>query len=303
MSSGTDSAHGAARDSGAARDTGAAQDSGAARDSGAAQGGGTGSGARAAHPPVAVVTGASSGIGAASARLLAADGFHVVAAARRTDRIDKLAAEIGGTAVRCDVTDQPQVDALAAAVAALPGDCQVLVNNAGGAYGLDPVVSADLTDWRTMFEVNVFGTQRVTRALLPALEASGRGTIVMITSTAARDVYEGGSGYTAAKHAQQAVGGTLRLELSGRPVRVVEIAPGMVATEEFSLVRFHGDADRAAAVYEGVDNPLTAEDVADCVAWTVRLPHHVNIDQLVVRPLAQAAAHKVHRGPMRRSDQ
>ncbi len=283
MSSGTDSARGAAQDNSTA-------------------GNGTGA-AAVGDRPIAVVTGASSGIGAASARLLAADGFHVVAAARRTDRIDKLAAEIGGTAVSCDVTDPAQVDALAAAVAALPGDCRVLVNNAGGAYGLDPVESADLTDWHTMFEVNVFGTQRVTRALLPALEASGQGTIVMITSTAARDVYEGGSGYTAAKHAQQAIGGTLRLELSGRPVRVVEIAPGMVATEEFSLVRFHGDEDRAAAVYDGVDKPLTAEDVADCVAWTVRLPHHVNIDQLVVRPLAQAAAHKVHRTPVHRPDQ
>ncbi|MGA8116425.1 MAG: SDR family NAD(P)-dependent oxidoreductase [Actinocatenispora sp.] len=246
--------------------------------------------------PVAVVTGASSGIGAASARRLAAHGYHVVAAARRTDRITALAAEIDGTAVTCDVTDEAQVDALAAAVAELPGDCRVLVNNAGGAYGMDPVESADLADWHIMFEVNVFGAQRVTRALLPALVASGQGTIVMITSTAARDVYEGGAGYTAAKHAEQAIAGTLRLELSGRPVRVVEIAPGMVATEEFSLVRFHGDQDRADSVYQGVDRPLTGDDVADCVAWTVTLPHHVNIDQLVIRPLAQAAAHKVHRG-------
>lgn len=248
-----------------------------------------------ARRPVAVVTGASSGIGAASARHLAAAGYHVVAAARRADRIAALAADIDGTAVPCDVTDAAQVDALAATVAGL-GDCQVLVNDAGGAYGLDPVESADLTDWDTMYQVNVVGTQRVTAALLPALEASRRGTIVMITSTAAHGVYEGGAGYTAAKHAQQAVTETLRLELSGRPIRVVEIAPGMVATEEFSLTRFHGDAERAAKVYEGVPEPLTADDIADCVTWAVTLPQHVNIDRLVVRPLAQAANHKVFKG-------
>jgi NADP-dependent 3-hydroxy acid dehydrogenase YdfG len=246
--------------------------------------------------PIAVVTGASSGIGAATARRLAADGFHVVAAARRGERIEKLAAEIGGTAIGCDVTDQAQVDALASAVAGLPGECRVLVNNAGGAFGLDPVESSNLADWRAMFEVNVFGTQRVTQALLPALEASRRGTIVMMTSTAADIVYEGGAGYTGAKHAQGALTRTLRLELAGRPVRIVEIAPGMVATDEFALNRFHGDAQRAAAVYQGVEEPLTAEDIAECVAWTVGLPQHVNIDQLVVRPLAQAAQHKVHRG-------
>jgi NADP-dependent 3-hydroxy acid dehydrogenase YdfG len=246
--------------------------------------------------PVAVVTGASSGIGAATARALAADGFHVVAAARRTERIGKLAAEIGGTAVGCDVTDQAQVDALAAAVAGLGGPVRVLVDNAGGAYGLDPVGSTDLADWETMYAVNVFGTLRVTRALLPALEASGEGTIVMITSVAGHVVYEGGAGYSGAKHAQHAMAATLRLELAGRPLRVVEVAPGMVATEEFSLTRFHGDAGRAATVYDGVDHPLTAEDVAECVRWTVSLPRHVNIDQLTVRPVAQAAQHKVHKG-------
>ncbi|GAA4218062.1 SDR family oxidoreductase [Actinocatenispora rupis] len=246
--------------------------------------------------PVAVVTGASSGIGAASARHLAAAGYHVVAAARRAGRIAELAAEIDGTAVPCDVTDPAQVTALAAAVDRIDGDCRVLVNNAGGAYGLDPVETADLADWDTMYQVNVVGTQRVTAALLPALTASRRGTIVMITSTAAHGVYEGGAGYTAAKHAEQAVTETLRLELSGRPVRVVEIAPGMVATEEFSLTRFHGDSDRAAKVYEGVPEPLTADDIAECVAWTVGLPQHVNVDRLVVRPLAQAANHKVFKG-------
>jgi NADP-dependent 3-hydroxy acid dehydrogenase YdfG len=246
--------------------------------------------------PIAVVTGASSGIGAASARRLAAAGYHVVAAARRRDRIDPLAADIGGTAVACDVTDPAQVDELAAAVAGLGGPCEVLVNNAGGAYGMEPVAEADLADWHTMYEVNVVGAQRVTAALLPALEASRRGTVVFITSVAGHVVYENGAGYTAAKHAEHAVAATLRLELFGRPVRVIEIAPGLVATEEFSLTRFHGDAERAAAVYDGVPDPLTADDIAACVAWTVALPHHVNIDQMTVRPLAQAAQHKLYKG-------
>jgi NADP-dependent 3-hydroxy acid dehydrogenase YdfG len=220
----------------------------------------------------------------------------VVAAARRADRITALAAELDGTAVTCDITDAAQVAALADTVSELPGELRVLVNNAGGAYGLEPVESADLADWDTMWRVNVIGTQRVTAALLPQLVASHAGTIVMITSTAAYGVYEGGAGYTAAKHAEQAVTETLRLELAGRPVRVVEIAPGMVATEEFSLTRFHGDADRAARVYDGVAEPLTADDVAECVRWSVELPQHVNIDRLVVRPLAQAAQHKVIKG-------
>lgn len=247
---------------------------------------------------VAVVTGASSGIGAASARRLAADGFHVVVAARREDRLAALAAEIDGTAVPCDVTVQDDVDRLATTVAELPGPCQLLVNNAGGAKGFEPVASASVEQWQWMYDVNVLGSLRVTRALLPALAASGAGTVVMLTSVAGHIVYEGGAGYAAAKHGQAAVSQTLRLELAGRPVRVVEIAPGMVATEEFSLVRFAGDADKAAKVYEGVENPLTAEDVADCISWCATRPHHVNIDRLVVRPLAQAAQHKVHRGPI-----
>src|SRR5262249_39104571 len=198
--------------------------------------------------PVAVVTGASSGIGAATARRLAGSGFQVVAAARRTGRIQELAAEIGGTAVPLDVTDQASVDALAAAVP----DCRVLVNNAGGALGMDPIERADPADWQWMFDVNVLGVLRVTRALLPALEASGAGHVVLVGSPAGRIVYEGGGGYTAAKHAAAALRETLRLELAGRPVRVSEIAPGMVATEEFSVKRFRGDAERAAAVYAGV---------------------------------------------------
>ncbi|HEY8533986.1 MAG TPA: SDR family NAD(P)-dependent oxidoreductase [Micromonospora sp.] len=249
---------------------------------------------------IAVVTGASSGIGAATARRLAAEGFHVVAAARRADRLKALAEEIaaaGGTAtpIPCDVTSDASVADLARAVRDLPGSVTLLVNNAGGALGLDPIEKGSVADWQWMYDVNVLGTLRVTQALLPALEASGAGTIVVVSSTAGLTVYEGGGGYTAAKHAETALTETLRLELCGRPIRVIEIDPGMVRTEEFSLVRFRGDAQRAAAVYEGVPNPLTAEDIADCIAWCATRPHHVNVDRLVVRPLAQAAQHKVHR--------
>lgn len=249
---------------------------------------------------VAVVTGASSGIGAATVRRLAAEGFHVLAAARRTDRLADLVKEVetsGGsaTAVGCDVTSDESVASLAAAAATAPGPVTLLVNNAGGARGLDPVETGRVGDWQWMYDVNVLGTLRVTQALLPALVASESGTVVIVSSTAGFTVYEGGGGYAAAKHAQTAVAGTLRLELCGRPVRVVEIDPGMVQTEEFALVRFGGDADRAEAVYAGVPEPLVAEDVADCVAWCATRPHHVNVDRLVVRPLAQAAQHKVHR--------
>ena len=240
---------------------------------------------------IAVVTGASSGIGAASARRLAADGFAVVAAARREDRLAALAAETGARPVRLDVTDQASVDALPAAL----DGCDVLVNNAGGAIGMDPVAAADPADWRAMFELNVLGTLRMTRALLPLLRAGAGGTVVNVTSTAAFTNYEGGGGYSAAKHGQHALTETLRLELAGVPVRVIEIAAGMVRTDEFSVKRFRGDAERAAAVYADVDRPLTADDVAACIALTVRLPLHVNVDQLVVRPLAQAAQHKVAR--------
>jgi NADP-dependent 3-hydroxy acid dehydrogenase YdfG len=241
--------------------------------------------------PTAVVTGASSGIGAATARRLAAEGFRVVLAARRVDRIAAIAAEVAGLAVACDVTSDDDV----ARLAGQAPDCEVLVNNAGGAFDSAPVESGDLADWRTTYEVNVLGTVRVTQALLPALVRSRRGTVVVISSTAGLGVYENGGSYTSAKHAQTAVAETLRLELNGRPVRVVEIDPGMVRTEGFALTRFGGDAERAAAVYRGVAEPLVAEDVADCVAWAVTRPHHVNIDRMVVRPLAQAASHKVHR--------
>ncbi len=243
------------------------------------------------------MTGASSGIGAATARRLATSGFQVVAAARRADRLGALADELGDAIipVACDITSDSDVALLADAVRASGAPLALLVNNAGGAFGLDPVESADLGDWQRMFEVNVLGTLRVTKALLPDLERSGEGTIVMISSTAGLIVYEGGGGYTAAKHAQTAMAETLRLELCGRPVRVIEIDPGMVRTDEFSVVRFGGDQAQADSVYAGVAHPLVAEDVAECVTWTATLPHHVNVDRLVVRPLAQAAQHKVHR--------
>lgn len=241
--------------------------------------------------PVAVVTGASSGIGAATARRLAADGFQVVCAARRQDRIEALAAEIDGVAVTCDVTDAVQVAALAAVVG---GRCDLLVNNAGGAFGQEPVAGADLDAWQAMYASNVLGSAAVTKALLPALVAS-RGQVVFITSVAADGAYEGGAGYCGAKAAERAIAGALRLELFDQPVRIAEISPGMVATQEFSLTRFDGDAERAAKVYAGVAEPLTAEDVADCVGWVATRPAHVNIDRLTVRPRAQAAQHKVHR--------
>jgi NADP-dependent 3-hydroxy acid dehydrogenase YdfG len=243
-------------------------------------------------PQTAVVTGASSGIGAATARRLADEGYHVYCAARREDRVRALAEEIGGTAVRCDVTDPEQVDALAKTV----GDrLDVLVNNAGGAFGADPVAHADAEDWRRMYEVNVIGLMEVTKALLPALVASGAGVIVNLGSTAGRIAYEGGAGYTAAKHGTQVVTETLRLELYDQPVRISEIAPGMVKTDEFALVRFDGDEEKADNVYAGVAEPLVAEDIADAIAWVVTRPSHVNIDELVIRPRAQAAQHKVHR--------
>jgi NADP-dependent 3-hydroxy acid dehydrogenase YdfG len=248
--------------------------------------------ARMSVPRTAVVTGASSGIGAATARHLAAEGFHVLCAARRSERVQALAAEIGGTAVRCDVTDAADVAALAERVGER---LDVLVNNAGGAFGASPVAEADPDQWRAMYEVNVIGLVRVTRALLPALVRSGAGVILNVGSTAGRIAYEGGGGYTAAKHGTQVVTETLRLELWDQPVRVCEIAPGMVRTEEFALVRFDGDQERADAVYAGVAEPLTADDVAEAITWMVTRPPHVNIDELVIRPRAQAAQHKVHR--------
>ena len=238
----------------------------------------------------AVVTGASSGIGAATARRLAAEGFDVVVAARRMDRLTSLASSVGGRAFELDVTDAASVEAFAAALDRV----DVLVNNAGGAFDALPVAAADLDSWTRTYEVNVLGTVRVTKALLPALRASGAGDVVFMGSTAGLISYEGGASYTAAKHGVHTLAETLRLELNGEPIRVVEIAPGLVRTEEFSLNRL-GSAQAADAVYRGVREPLVAEDIADCVAWTVTRPPHVNIDLMVVRPLAQAAQYKIAR--------
>ena len=248
--------------------------------------------------PVAVVTGASSGIGAATAAQLADAGYHVVLAARRADRLEQAAArarEGGGSAQTelLDVTDTAAVTAFARTL----DRCDVLVNNAGGAIGMEDVADADPADWQTMFDVNVLGSLHLTKALLPLLIASGDGAIVMLTSTAGFITYEGGGGYAAAKHAQHAMAGTLRLELCGQPVRVIEIAPGMVRTDEFAVNRFRGDADKAAAVYKGVREPLTADDIADAITWAVTRPGHFNVDLMVLRPRAQAAQHKVYREP------
>ncbi|MFB4283411.1 SDR family NAD(P)-dependent oxidoreductase [Nonomuraea sp. MTCD27] len=240
----------------------------------------------------AVVTGASSGIGEATARRLAAEGYDVVAGARRRDRLEKLAAEVPSIRpVTLDVTSQESVDALAAALER----CDVLVNNAGGALGLDSVAEGRLDDWQRMYDTNVLGSLRMTQALVPKLVESGDGVLVMLTSTAALGAYEGGGGYVAAKHAQRTMAETLRLELVGQPVRIVEIAPGMVQTEGFAVNRFRGDEAAAARVYDGVPGPLTADDVADAIVWCVTRPAHVNVDRLVIRPRAQAAQHKVHR--------
>jgi NADP-dependent 3-hydroxy acid dehydrogenase YdfG len=238
----------------------------------------------------AVVTGASSGIGAATATRLAADGFDVVLGARRLDRLTELAGRIGGRALPLDVTDDDSVAAFCAELDRV----DVLVNNAGGSWDMAPVAEADLDSWQRAYDVNVLGTVRMTKALLPALRASGAGDVVFVGSTAGLVSYEGGASYTAAKHGVHTLAETLRLEIVGEPVRVIEIAPGMVRTDEFSLNRL-GSQDKADAVYRGVREPLVAEDVADCIAWTVTRPHHVNIDLMVVRPIAQAAQHKVAR--------
>jgi NADP-dependent 3-hydroxy acid dehydrogenase YdfG len=232
----------------------------------------------------ALVTGASSGIGEATVRALAAAGLGTVAAARRLDRCEELAQEVGGDAIELDVTDPASVAALADAMP----DVEVVVHSAGGALGLEPVGEADEDKWRTMYETNVLGVERVTKALLPAMERGGDGHVVVIGSIAGVEVYPGGAGYTAAKHAVHALCRTLRLELLGRPIRVTEVAPGMVETE-FSLVRFGGDADRAAEVYRGIE-ALTAEDVAEAVMFAVTRPPHVNIDYIAVKPTAQATA-------------
>jgi NADP-dependent 3-hydroxy acid dehydrogenase YdfG len=245
---------------------------------------------------VAVVTGASSGIGAASAERLAHEGYDVVLAARRLDRLESVAATIGAAggrarAARLDVTDRAAVESFASSL----DRCDVLVCNAGGAIGADTIATAAPADWLTMYQSNVLGTLHLIQTLLPKLIASGDGTVLIMSSTAGLGTYEGGGGYVAAKHGTHAIATTLRLELCGEPVRVIEIAPGMVKTDEFALTRFRGDAAKAAAVYAGVAEPLTASDVADAVAWAVTRPSHFNVDLMVLRPRAQAAQHKVHR--------
>ncbi|WP_101950405.1 SDR family oxidoreductase [Mycobacterium sp. 3519A] len=232
---------------------------------------------------VAVVTGASAGIGEATARTLAVQGFHVVCVARREGPIKALAEQIGGTAIVVDVTSDADVSALASALDRV----DVLVNNAGGARGLEPVAEADLDNWRWMWEVNVLGTLRVTRALLPKLIDSGDGLIVTVTSTSALETYDNGAGYTSAKHAQGVLHRTLRSELLGKPVRLTEIAPGMVKTD-FSLRRFGGDEERAAKVYEGV-TPLVAEDIAEVIGFVASRPSHVDLDLIVIRPRDQVS--------------
>ncbi len=238
---------------------------------------------------VAVVTGASSGIGEATARRLAVLGFDVVIGARREDRLRAVADAIGARWAVLDVADPESVDRFCADVDA----CRVLVNNAGGALGLDRIEAADEDEWRTMYEVNVLGTLRMTKRLLPLLEASGNGHVVTVGSVAAFEPYQGGGGYNAAKFAERALSRVLRMELLGRPVRVSEIDPGLVETE-FSRVRFHGDEERANTVYRGM-SPLSADDVADCIAFVVTRPPHVNIDTLVVLARDQSGATAVHR--------
>jgi NADP-dependent 3-hydroxy acid dehydrogenase YdfG len=240
---------------------------------------------------VAVVTGASSGIGAATARRLATEGFEVVIGARRLDRLEAVAADIGAKAYPLDVTDAGSVERFVANV----GACRVLFNNAGGALGFDPVAEARLDDWAWMYDANVLGVLRMTQALLPLLEASGDGHIVNIGSVAGLEPYPGGGGYNAAKFGLVAMTKVLRMELVGKAIRITEVDPGMVETE-FSVVRFGGDAERAGKVYAGL-TPLTADDVADCVAFAVTRPSHVNIDQIVVKPRAQATATIAHRDP------
>jgi NADP-dependent 3-hydroxy acid dehydrogenase YdfG len=244
----------------------------------------------------AVVTGASSGIGAATARRLAHDGFRVVLAARRAERIEALAAELSGAGLQAEVRplDVTDADAVAAFAASLDR-VDVLVNNAGGAVGAESIEDADPADWQAMYDVNVLGVLRVTQALLPLLRASGEGVLCLLGSTAGLISYEGGGGYVAAKHAAHVIQETLRLELVAEPIRVVTIAPGMVRTDEFAVNRYRGDEEAAGKVYAGVAAPLTAEDIADAVAWAVSRPAHVNVDLMVLRPRAQAAQHKVHR--------
>ena len=243
----------------------------------------------------AVVTGASSGIGAATVRALASEGFTVIATARRKDRLEALAGEVPSIQIfPADLTIQSDVDGLAH----FCGDknIEILVNCAGGAFDSATVLDGDPEIWMKTYEINVIATLRMTKAITPLMAKKGKGHIVIISSTAGHRAYENGGSYVAAKFAETSVAHTLRLELNGQPIRITEIAPGMVKTDEFAVNRFAGDATKAAKVYEGVDAPLTAEDVAESIRWSVTLPDHFNVDSMVIRPVAQAANHKVHRG-------
>lgn len=243
----------------------------------------------------AVVTGASSGIGRATAVRLVAEGWQVLAVARREDRLRELAEETGCEVLAVDITSDDSVQALVERTTELfGGSLNAVVHVAGGALGVETAAEADLEKWQRMYDINVLGTVRVTRALLPALRESGRGDLLFVTSVAGQEAYPGGSGYNAAKAGEHMLASALRLELNGERIRVIEIAPGMVRTEEFSLVRL-GDQGAADAVYDGVEQPLTAEDCADVISYALNAPHHVNLDLVTIRPLAQAAAHRVAR--------
>ncbi|ASY22280.1 SDR family mycofactocin-dependent oxidoreductase [Candidatus Planktophila versatilis] len=245
----------------------------------------------------AVITGASSGIGAATARLLASNGYHVIAAARRADRLAALAAEDQNIeAFTLDVTKQDSVDSLTKHLQGKP--VSILINCAGGAFDAAAINDSDPEIWKKTFDINVVGSVRMVKAMTPLMQAFGHGHIVMISSTAGHRVYENGGSYVAAKFAETSLVETLRLELNGQPIRVTEIAPGMVKTDEFAVQRFGGDTEKAAKVYEGVTRPLVAEDVAEAIRWSVMLPSHFNVDSLVIRPLAQAQSHKVYRQPL-----
>jgi NADP-dependent 3-hydroxy acid dehydrogenase YdfG len=245
----------------------------------------------------AVVTGASSGIGAATSMLLAKNGYRVIAAARRMDRLEALAKQNSNIEIyQLDVTDQISVDKFIKSIENTEID--LLVNNAGGAFDSSSVLDSDPEIWMKSYEVNVVGAVRMSKAITPLMIKANKGHVIMITSTAGHVAYENGGSYVAAKFAERSLANTLRLELNGTPIRVTEIAPGMVKTDEFALNRNAGDSQKAAKVYEGVEKPLTAEDIAESICWTASLPDHVNIDLLVVRPVAQAANHKVFRGKL-----
>jgi NADP-dependent 3-hydroxy acid dehydrogenase YdfG len=243
---------------------------------------------------VAIITGASSGIGAATAIALANEGIRVIAVARRADRLEALSEQSNLVeSFICDITQQSDVDRLAAHCKQL--SVEILINCAGGAFDAATILDGDPDIWEKTYEINVIATLRVTKAITPIMQSLGQGHIVIVSSTAGHRAYENGGSYVAAKFAETSMAHTLRLELNGQPIRITEIAPGMVRTDEFALNRFDGDADKAAKVYEGVDKPLTAEDVAESIRWSVMLPEHFNVDSMVIRPIAQAANHKVAR--------